>query len=92
MLVLTWLRQRFLWWPLHPLGYPMASTFAMRNMWFSVLVAWAAKSLVLRYGGVPVYERSRPFFLGLILGDFFNIAFWLVVEAFTGVQDHFLYP
>ncbi len=92
MAILQLLRGRFLWWPLHPLGYPMASTFAMRNMWFSVLVAWAAKSLVLRYGGVPVYERSRPFFLGLILGDFFNIAFWLVVEAFTGVQDHFLYP
>ncbi len=92
MAALQVLRGRFLWWPLHPLGYPMAATFAMRNMWFSVLVAWAAKSLVLRYGGVPTYERSRPFFLGLILGDFFNIALWLVVEAFTGVQDHFLYP
>jgi hypothetical protein len=92
MLALQALRARFLWWPLHPLGYPMLGTFAMRNMWFSTLVAWAVKSLVLRYGGIPVYEHTRPFFLGLILGDFFNIALWLVIEGFTGLQDHFLYP
>lgn len=92
MLALQALRSRFLWWPLHPLGYPMAGTFAMRNMWFSTLVAWAIKSIVLRYGGIPTYEKSRPFFLGLIVGDFFNIALWLVIEGFTGVQDHFLYP
>lgn len=92
MAALQALRTRFLWWPLHPLGYPMAATFAMRNMWFSTMVAWAIKSLVLRYGGIPIYERSRPFFLGLILGDFANIGLWLVIEAFTGVQDHFLYP
>lgn len=92
MALLQALRSRFLWWPLHPLGYPMAATFAMRNMWFSVLLAWAVKSLMLRYGGVPTYEKSRPFFLGLILGDFANIALWLVIEGFTGVKDHFLYP
>ena len=92
MAALQGLRMRFLWWPLHPLGYPMAGTFAMRNMWFSTFVAWAIKSVMLRYGGIPVYEKSRPFFLGLILGDFVNIGLWLVIEAFTGVQDHFLYP
>lgn len=92
MLGLQSLRSRFLWWPLHPLGYPMAGTFAMRNMWFSTFLAWAIKSVVLRYGGIPVYEKSRPLFLGLILGDFFNIALWIVVETFTGVHDHFLYP
>ncbi|MHB8994642.1 MAG: DUF6785 family protein [Armatimonadota bacterium] len=86
------MRTRFLWWPLHPLGYPMAGTFAMRNMWFSTLIAWAIKSVILRYGGIPTYEKTRPFFLGLILGDLVNIGLWLVIEAFTGVQDHFLYP
>lgn len=92
MAALQALRTRFLWWPLHPLGYPMAGTFAMRNMWFSTMIAWAVKSLMLRYGGIPTYEKSRPFFLGLILGDFVNIGLWLVIEAFTGVRDHFLYP
>lgn len=92
MLALTAMRANFSWWPLHPIGYPMASTFAMRNMWFSALVAWVIKTVMLRYGGVKTYERSRSFFLGLILGDFLNIGLWLVVEAFTGVQDHFLYP
>jgi len=92
MVGLAAMRASFTWWPLHPIGYPMASTFAMRNMWFSTLVAWAVKSVVLKYGGIKIYERSRPLFLGLILGDFFMIALWLVVEGFTGVTDHFLYP
>jgi len=64
----------------------------MRNMWFSTFLAWAVKAVVLRYGGIKVYERSRALFLGLILGDFTNTALWLVVETFTGVKDHFLYP
>ena len=76
---------------LHPIGYPMASTFAMRNMWFSTLVAWAIKTVILRYGGVKTYERSRSSFLGLILGISSASAcgsWWSV----HWVQDHFLYP
>jgi len=92
MLMLQTLRAHYVWWPLHPLGYPVSGTYAMQYMWASCFIAWALKSLVLRYGGVRVYERSRSFFLGMILGDFVMIAFWLVVEMFTGVRDHFLYP
>ena len=63
------LRTRFIWWPLHPLGYAMANSWGMYNLWSCVLVTWAAKLIILRYGGIHSYRRAIPFFLGMALGD-----------------------
>jgi hypothetical protein len=70
-LLLSWLRLRFVWWPLHPIGYAIG--FSRRTidwMWFSIFLGWAAKVLLLRLGGMRLYRRALPFFLGLILGEF----------------------
>lgn len=69
---LTILRHRFIWWPLHPVAYPLASSlnWSASWLWFSIFVSWMVKSLILRHGGIKLYRRSIPFFLGLILGDF----------------------
>lgn len=69
---LTILRHRFIWWPLHPVAYPLASSlnWSASWLWFSIFVSWMAKSLILRHGGLKLYRRSIPFFFGLILGDF----------------------
>jgi len=91
-LLLTSLRLRFLWWPLHPIGYAMAGTAIMLNLWFSMFAAWVLKGLLVRYGGLKAYRRSLPFFLGLILGDFLSAGVWILIEGVTGVRDHFLFP
>ena len=65
------LRTHFIWWPLHPIGYAVG--FSRRTidwMWFSILLGWAAKLLLLRFGGMRLYRRALPFFLGFILGEF----------------------
>ena len=67
--VLMFLRARFLWWSLHPLGYAMANSWGMYNLWCCLFVAWVAKLIILRYGGLRAYQRAIPFFLGLALGD-----------------------
>ena len=67
--VLMFLRARFLWWSLHPLGYVMANSWGMYNLWCCLFVAWVAKLIILRYGGLRAYQRAIPFFLGLALGD-----------------------
>ena len=67
--LLMFLRTRFIWWPLHPLGYAMANSWGMYNLWSCVLVTWAAKLIILRYGGIHSYRRAIPFFLGMALGD-----------------------
>lgn len=64
------LRARFTWWSLHPVGYAMANTSTMNQVWLPFFIAWAVKSLVLRYGGMRLYRQSLPFFYGMIIGDF----------------------
>jgi len=70
--LLTVLRHNFIWFPLHPVAYPLASSlnWSASWLWFSIFVSWTAKTLILRHGGLKLYRRSIPFFLGLILGDF----------------------
>jgi len=63
-------RMQWVWWPLHPIGYAMANTPTMNYAWVSMFVAWAAKVLIVRAGGMRLYRRALPFFLGLIAGDF----------------------
>ena len=81
-------RARFVWWPLHPLGFAISSFAIMTYVWFSVLVAWAIKSVVLKYGGPSLYRTTRPFFLGLIMGQIFVNSFWLVIDVFTGLEGN----
>jgi len=84
------MRTHFLWWPLHPVGYAIANTPSMRAQWFPFLIAWAAKSLVLRYGGPALYRRALPFFLGLVVGDLINGGLFTTMGFFIeGMQ---VYP
>ncbi len=84
MLALTWVRQRFLWWPLHPIGFPIMTSWVVDWMWFSIFLAWVIKVAILKYGGAAVFTRSRDFFLGLIVGRMFISGGWLVVDYLTG--------
>lgn len=85
MALLMIAQHRFLWWPLHPLGFVVGAGWTMNNIWLSVFLAWLIKVIVLKYGGPKLYRSTRPFFLGVILGQFVVAGFWLIVDAFTGM-------
>jgi hypothetical protein len=78
---LAFMKMRFLWWPLHPLGYCIGPGLVWT--WFPFLLAWAAKLLILRYGGNHLYRRSVPFFMGLILGDYIAGGGWSLFGWFS---------
>ena len=88
-LFLTVMRTAFHWWPLHPLGYALAGSWTTVVFWFPCLVAWICKSLALRYGGMSFYAKARPFFLGLILGEFGMAVFYAVVNIWWTVKVPF---
>jgi hypothetical protein len=67
---LTAMRGQFLWWPFHPVGLAVSSSWAMGYMWCPLLIAWVLKYAILRGGGLRGYRTGLPFFLGLILGEF----------------------
>ena len=83
--LLTLARHRFVWWPVHPLGFATGTFYVMKFVWFSVFVAWLVKTIILKYGGASLYRRARPFFLGLILGQISVAGLWLVIDYFTGM-------
>jgi len=77
-------RARWLWWPLHPLGLALGGTWIMRELWLTALLAWVAKGLLLRYGGQRAYQAARPWFLGLVLGQYGGAVLGVLVCALLG--------
>ncbi len=77
---LAWARQFFLRSPFHPLGF-VYGTGLGGLIWGSALIGWAAKALVVRYGGAAGYRRARPFFLGMIAGELAMRLLWAGLSA-----------
>jgi len=91
MWALTTLHTRFIGWPLHPLGFAIAPTQPVQDLWFSILIGWLVKAMALRYGGYRVYDRGIRVMLGLILGQFLTCTAWLVVDAITGSTGNLIF-
>lgn len=88
---ILFMRQNFLWWPLHPIGFVIAPVWLIDQLWFSIFVVWLIKKLILRYGGVQIYEKLKYFFLGLPLGLYTCAGVWFVIDLFTGKQDNSIF-
>lgn len=88
VLFLRLMRGAFLWWPFHPAGYALAVSFAMDYFWCCFFIAWLAKSLLVRMGGMKTYQAAIPFFLGLILGDYVMGASWALFGAYNHLQAY----
>ena len=92
--VLSFMRSRFLWWPLHPVGYVMGTDHITHYLWFPFFVAWATKSMVLRIGGLHAYRRTIPIAVGVILGEFASMTAWSLIGIALGQEtySHFIHP
>ena len=91
MALLMRLRQQFVSWPLHYLGFPIGDTWVMSWVWFSIFLSWLIKLVIVRYWGVPGYRALRPFFLGLVLGQISCAGFWMVVDVCTGMVGNYIH-
>jgi hypothetical protein len=86
-MVLSWLRLNFLGFPLHPVGYLAANSWGMHLQWTTFFLGWLIKTAVTRYGGLELYRRLLPLFLGMIVGDLVQEGLWgFVAWATGGVQ------
>ena len=84
---LMWMRQTFVWWPLHPLGYTMLSSWATFKLWFSIFLGWGMKFAIVKYGGLKAYRQARPVFLGLVIGEMTCAGLWAIVGMVTGISS-----
>lgn len=91
MYILVLLRQWVPWWPVHYLGFALSDSWVMGWAWFSVFVGWLAKLILLKVGGAAMYERAKPAFLGMILGQLMAGAFWKIVDLITGETGNYIW-
>lgn len=84
-------RMQYVGFPLHPVGYAVSSSWSLDQVWLSLLIAWVCKVSIVRYGGLRLYRKAVPFFLGLILGDFLVGGLFNLVGIFADLPVyHFL--
>jgi len=76
-------RLTFGWWPVHPIGLIVMRSWCLQHFWFPIFLGWLLKLPLVRYGGLHAYNRARPFFLGLILGDMLMAGVFAVVGFVT---------
>ena len=92
MSFLIFMRYRFAWWPLHPIGYTAPYTMAMRVSFLSIFLAWLCKWLVIKLGGIPLYRKSLPLFYGMLIGYVTGCFLAFIADAlwFPG-EGHLIY-
>jgi hypothetical protein len=87
-LALASARTAFVGWPLHPVAYALSASWSIHLVWMPMLIAWAAKSAVLRYGGLRLYRQVVPLFYGLILGESIVGCFWPLIGIIFKVPTY----
>lgn len=84
----TFMRNRFIWWPLHPAGYAVSNSWGLDVTWFPILISFIIKSVILRFGGLKIHSKAMPFFGGLILGEFVIGSIWSIIGTFSGLRTY----
>jgi hypothetical protein len=79
--LLNLMRYRFTWWPFHPVGFALMGTTFTRRESSTILVAWLVKFVSIKLFGAGFYQRTRPFFVGLLVGYVIIVIFGLVIDA-----------
>jgi hypothetical protein len=88
-ILLAVIRTRLFWWPIHPLGYGVS--FHIHLFWAAFIISAVAKWSVLKYGGIGLYRRAIPLFLGLALGDFVVGSFWNILSIILDRPTYTIY-
>jgi hypothetical protein len=87
-LLLVWLHSSFVWWPVSPVGFLIASAYETnRSLWLNAFLAWLLSVAIRRYGGLKFYQAMRPAFLGLVLGQFLSTLLFALLSVCCGIQQ-----
>ena len=85
-------RTRFIWWPLHPAGFALSTTWYMAHMWFPMFIAWLAKTIMARYSHAKGMRALTSAAYGLILGDITSGTLWILYSIITRRTVYAFWP
>jgi hypothetical protein len=60
----------------------------MNCLWLPIFIAWAAKLVMLRYGGYKVFQGAIPLALGLVLGEFIVGSLWTLIGIILQINTY----
>ncbi len=78
-------RWRYVGFALHPVGFAVGASYSNFHIWSSLLVGWLIKTTIIRYGGARAFQRGRPIFMGLVIGEYAAALIWIIVGTITRV-------
>ena len=81
--VVMFLRARFYWWPIHPIGLVTIASYAVDNIWLPFFLGWLVKVSLMKLGSGRMVRQARFFFIGLILVESFVAGVSLLVSTIT---------
>ena len=81
VLLLSLLRLRLPWWPLHPIIFLVWGTWAMDSFATSFFLGWMIKAAVTRFGGLDAYRRVKVLMIGIIAGDVLGGLVFMAIGA-----------
>jgi len=87
LLVARW---RYVGFFLHPIGFAVGASYSNFHIWSSLFLGWLVKTMITYCGGAHWYQRLRPVFMGLIVGEYMAALIWIVVGAITRVPYRLL--
>ncbi len=82
-------RLRFPWFPLHPLPLVLLGSWVMSRYCFSFFLGWLIKAAILKIGGGRLFEKTRPFFVGVLTGLAVIFTFWVGINIVLFRNNHF---
>ena len=79
VIVVSALRQRLPWWPLHPVMFLLWGTNPMATFHHSFLLGWLLRGCITKYAGHTAIRKARPMMVGVIVGDLLGGAVFMAV-------------
>ncbi|MCM8772547.1 MAG: hypothetical protein NC922_05740 [Candidatus Omnitrophica bacterium] len=83
MILILLARSKIPGWPISPIGLTIGIPHPIYHTWFSIFLAWIAKTVILKYGGAKVYSTVKIFFLGMVFGSFTAAGLWIIISWLT---------
>lgn len=80
VIAITAMRLRFPRFPFHPLPLVVMGSWLLSRFWLSFFLGWLIKRVIIMIGGSHLFEKTKPFFVGLLAGQCALMAFWVLVN------------
>ena len=65
--LVMFMRARFYWWPVQPIGLLAISSWQMDRIWLPFFLGWLIKLCLVKFGTGRMVHGARAFFMAFIL-------------------------